>query len=110
MLKLKNLWAVVPALCIACVVGAGLRCGKAAAQTEVERARVAAEVAKVAGKLPAESQEAITRLTLLGQLPDGTWKTHSGDVAHGEDKKAELRKAVDEYRAAEGLEPVEWEE
>jgi len=60
---------------------------QSAAQTEVERTRVAAEVARVAGKLPAESQETITRLTLLGNLPDGSWKTHSGDLAHGEDPK-----------------------
>ena len=33
-----------------------------------------------------------------------------GDVAYGEDKKAELRKAIDEHRAAEGLEPVNWDE
>jgi alpha-mannosidase len=69
------------------VFGAGLSAVNAAAQTEVERTRVAAEVARVAGKLPAESQEAITRLTLLGELPDGAWKMHAGDVAHGEDPK-----------------------
>jgi hypothetical protein len=33
-----------------------------------------------------------------------------GDMVHGEDKRAELRAALDEHRAAEGLEPVEWEE
>src|SRR6185437_222681 len=69
-LKMKMLRAIVPALCIACVFGAVFCARPASAQTEVERARVAAEVAKVAGKLPAESQEVITRLTLLGQLPD----------------------------------------
>jgi hypothetical protein len=31
-----------------------------------------------------------------------------GDFAHGPDKKAELRRAIDEYRAEEGLEPVDW--
>jgi alpha-mannosidase len=85
MLERKILRAIVPALCIACGVGSLLSARVAPAQTEVERARVAAEVAKVAGKLPPASQEAITRLTLLGQLPDGTWKMHSGDVAHAED-------------------------
>ena len=54
------------------------------AQTLVEAQRVAAEVARVAGKLPRESQAVITRLTLLGNLPDGAWKTHAGDVPHGE--------------------------
>ena len=33
-----------------------------------------------------------------------------GDVAHGPDKKAELRRAMDEHRAAEGLPPVDWDE
>jgi len=83
----KRVWAAVAGLCLAAVFGAGICAVKASAQTEVERARVAAQVARVAGKLPAESQEVITRLTLLGQLPDGTWKMHAGDLAHGEDPK-----------------------
>ena len=32
-----------------------------------------------------------------------------GDVAHGPDKKAELRKAIDAHRAEEGLPTVDWE-
>jgi alpha-mannosidase len=56
----------------------------ASAQTVVEAARVAAEVNRVAGNLPEPSKKVITRLTLLRELPDGQWKTHSGDVAHGE--------------------------
>lgn len=32
-----------------------------------------------------------------------------GDVAHGPDKKAELRRAVDEYRAEMGMPAVNWE-
>jgi alpha-mannosidase len=58
--------------------------GRAAAQTVVEAARVAAEVARVAGALPAESRAVIERLTMLHQLPDGAWKMHGGDLAHGE--------------------------
>ena len=80
----KRVWPAFAGLCCAVVIGAGLCAVSAAAQTEVERARVAAQVARVAGKLPAESQEVITRLTLLGHLPDGAWKMHEGDVAHGE--------------------------
>jgi alpha-mannosidase len=56
----------------------------AAAQTEVERARVAAEVAKVAGALPAESRTVLEQLGNLSHLPDGAWKMHGGDLAHGE--------------------------
>ncbi len=33
-----------------------------------------------------------------------------GDFAHGPDKKAELRAAIDEARAEEGLDPVDWNE
>jgi len=57
---------------------------QAQAQTSVEVARVAAEVARTARALPAESRQVIERLTLLRELPDGTWKTHPGDLAHGE--------------------------
>lgn len=31
-----------------------------------------------------------------------------GDCGYGEDKKAELRKALDDYRAEEGLPPIDW--
>jgi hypothetical protein len=33
-----------------------------------------------------------------------------GEVGYGPDRMAELRQAIDEYRAEEGLEPVDWEE
>jgi alpha-mannosidase len=79
----KQIWPAVSGLCVAALLGAGLA-GRAMAQTAVEEARVAAEVSRVAGKLPAESQAVITRLTLLRELPDGTWKMHEGNVAHGE--------------------------
>jgi alpha-mannosidase len=66
------------------VSGALLLSHCARAQTSVEAARVAAEVAKTAGALPAESRSVLERLTLLHNLPEGTWKMHSGDLAHGE--------------------------
>ena len=56
----------------------------AAAQTAVEQAKVAAEIDRVAHNLPPESRSVITRLTLMRELPDATWKMHSGDLAHGE--------------------------
>src|SRR5665213_1538491 len=56
----------------------------AGAQTAVEAAKVAAEVAKVASNLPPDSRNVVSRLTLLRELPDGAWKMHSGDLAHGE--------------------------
>ena len=67
------------------VSGALLLNLQSGAQTAVETARVAAEVAKTAGALPADSRRVIERLTLLGELPDGTWKMHTGDIAHGEE-------------------------
>ena len=79
-----NWTAAVRACAAVSVLGATLLAVRANAQTEVERARVAKEVARVAGKLPAESQNVITRLTLLGDLPAGTWKMHAGDISHGE--------------------------
>ncbi len=57
----------------------------ATAQTAVEAAKVAAEINRVASNLPPESREVITRLTMLRELPGGSWKMHGGDVAHGED-------------------------
>jgi hypothetical protein len=33
-----------------------------------------------------------------------------GEHGYGPDKKAEMRKAIDEWRAEEGLEPVDWGE
>jgi hypothetical protein len=33
-----------------------------------------------------------------------------GDMAHGEDKKAELMRVINAWRVEEGLEPVDWEE
>ncbi|HEU5457361.1 MAG TPA: glycoside hydrolase family 38 C-terminal domain-containing protein [Terracidiphilus sp.] len=35
--------------------------------------------------LPSQSRTVIQRLDSLQQLPDGAWKMHEGDVAHGED-------------------------
>jgi alpha-mannosidase len=76
-------------LSICCIglfaVGASLCTAPARAQTAVEAAKVAAEIDRVASNLPPESRTVITRLTLLRELPEGTWKMHSGDLAHGED-------------------------
>src|SRR5260370_42072470 len=81
----KKLWNPLSICCIGLfVVGATLSAGPAQAQTAVETAKVAAEIDRVASNLPPESRTVITRLTLLGELPDGAWKMHSGDLAHGE--------------------------
>ena len=48
------------------------------------RAQSAEEAAKIAANLQPEAQAVIARLSKLPDLPDGTWKMHSGDLAHGE--------------------------
>ena len=44
----------------------------------------AAEAAKIAAPLPADARAVLDRLSLLRELPDGAWKLHAGDLAHGE--------------------------
>ncbi|HUX28351.1 MAG TPA: alpha-mannosidase, partial [Terracidiphilus sp.] len=59
------------------VCGVMLMAGRAAAQT-------AAEAAKIDANLQPESRAVIERLSGLHELPDGAWKMHAGDLAHGE--------------------------
>jgi alpha-mannosidase len=59
--------------CLVLLAGALLCTGRATAQS-------AAEAAKIAASLPA----VIDRLSALHELPDGGWKLHAGDLAHGE--------------------------
>jgi alpha-mannosidase len=47
-------------------------------------AQSAEEAAKIAANLKPEAQTVIARLSTISNLPDGTWKMHSGDLAHGE--------------------------
>jgi alpha-mannosidase len=70
---------------LALASAATLLTARATAQTVVEAAKVAAEIDRVASNLPPESRNVITRLTMLHELPGDAWKTHSGDLAHGED-------------------------
>ena len=59
------------------VAGAALFAGRAVAQS-------AADAAKIAASLPADTRAVIDRLSSLRELPDVAWKMHSGDLAHGE--------------------------
>ncbi len=43
-----------------------------------------ADAAKIAAPLPADARVVIDRLSTLGGLPDGAWKFHPGNLAHGE--------------------------
>ena len=45
---------------------------------------VVSETQRVAAQLPEQSRAVVERLLSLGQLPAGTWKMHTGDLAHGE--------------------------
>ena len=47
-------------------------------------AQSAADAAKIAAGLAPESRAVIERLSGLRELPDGVWKIHAGDLAHGE--------------------------
>jgi alpha-mannosidase len=47
-------------------------------------AQNAKETAEIAATLQPGSQAVIERLTSLHELTEGTWKMHSGDMAHGE--------------------------
>jgi alpha-mannosidase len=47
-------------------------------------AQSAAEAARIDQSLAPQSKAVIERLSKLDELPDGAWKMHSGDVAHGE--------------------------
>ena len=64
-------------VCLVAFLGALLCAGQAAAQS-------AAEATKIAVNLPSESRAVIARLSGLHELPDGVWKIHAGDLAHGE--------------------------
>ena len=47
-------------------------------------AQSAADAAKIAASLQPESRAVLVRLDGLRELPDGAWKLHAGDLAHGE--------------------------
>ena len=47
-------------------------------------AQSAADAAKIAANLQPDSRTVIARLSDLHELPDGPWKMHAGDLAHGE--------------------------
>ena len=52
--------------------------------TAPARGQTAADAAKVAANLAPAAQNVITKLSTLPNLPEGTWKMHAGDLAHGE--------------------------
>ncbi|MGD0630340.1 MAG: glycoside hydrolase family 38 C-terminal domain-containing protein, partial [Terracidiphilus sp.] len=58
--------------------------GRGMAQSAEEAAKLRAELAKLTANLQPDSRAVIVRLSALRQLPDGAWKMHSGDLAHGE--------------------------
>jgi len=80
MKTLRSHFALVSALALSVVLGAQLFTCRAQAQS-------ADLAAKIATNLKPEAQSVIARLSALSKLPDGTWKMHSGDLAHGEAPK-----------------------
>ena len=65
-----------PALLLA-LAATILMAGRALAQT-------ATEAAAIAASLQPEARAVLDRLSGLHDLPDGAWKMHTGDLAHGE--------------------------
>src|SRR5579863_9746733 len=74
---LRSHFAVVSAVAFLVVLGA--RCF-----TNQAQAQSTEEATKIAANLTPEAQSVIKRLSAISDLPDGTWKMHSGDLAHGE--------------------------
>ena len=72
-LKLRHRILVLLLVC----AGALLFAGRATAQDDED-------TGKMPASLPAESRAVIERLASLQALPDGAWKLHDGDLAHGE--------------------------
>ena len=62
---------------LAVLAGATLCASRVGAQS-------AAEAARIAANLEPASRAVIERLSSLRELPDGAWKVHSSDLAHGE--------------------------
>jgi alpha-mannosidase len=58
--------------------------GRGMAQSAEEAAKLKAELARLTANLQPPSRDVIVKLSELHQLPDGAWKMHSGDLAHGE--------------------------
>jgi alpha-mannosidase len=61
----------------AVILGAAFFPGRALAQS-------ASDAEKIVAGMPQESRIVIDRLSALRELPDGAWKLHAGDLAHGE--------------------------
>jgi alpha-mannosidase len=56
----------------------------AAAQTALEALKLSKEVQDIVANLTPASRDVVARLIALYELPDGGWKMHAGDLAHGE--------------------------
>jgi alpha-mannosidase len=63
--------------CLGLLAAATLFATRATAQN-------ATDTAKITATLPADGRAVLSRLTTLHELPDGVWKLHAGDLAHGE--------------------------
>ena len=69
-------------VCFSCL--AGLAAAALFAGPDRMEAQSAADATKIAATLPADARAVIDRLSSLRELPDGAWKLHAGDLAHGE--------------------------
>ena len=67
-----------------CAIGATACFRSDDACVAAPQGQTAEEAAKIGASLQPESRAVIARLSKLRDLPDGAWKMHSGDLAHGE--------------------------
>jgi alpha-mannosidase len=67
-------------LLASCLMAAGLTALPAHSQVSTTR-----QLAQFAATLPPVAQAVLTHLGTLSILPAGEWRTHAGDLAHGED-------------------------
>jgi alpha-mannosidase len=65
-------------------IGSARRAALLTAATMVISASALAQTDKAAKQLSPATQEVISKLSVLNQLPVDVWKFHAGDVAHGE--------------------------
>jgi len=71
-------------LCLFAAIAAIAFSSLAVAQTAVEALKLSKEVQEIVANLAPQSRDVVARLMALRELPDGAWKMHAGDLAHGE--------------------------
>ncbi len=74
----------LPRFCRSYALASVLLAAASLAVTLPARGQDEKEAAKIVAALPAPAQQVVAQLSTLSELPDGGWKMHTGDIAHGE--------------------------